>query len=432
MRDKISLSSHQDIEAAVDAVGSMQPFYLACQGFNDRELQHIYGDLVCKIMTTRYPQFSNRPIMPQYSFQNPLRVGFVSGYFYRHSNWKMRKGWIENFNKKRLSLYGYYTGKVKDQLTDVARKCFDRFVEDIYSFEELCQIIKNDNLHVLIYPEIGMHPLTVKLAALRLAPIQCTSWGHCDTSGLPTIDYYLSSDLMEPPDANDHYTEKLIRLPNLSIYYSPLDVPHIEITRETFNLRPKSMLYFCAHSLFTHLPQYDDIYPRIAQQVEDCQFLFIKDKSDYLTNQFFQRLKQAFKDFNLDADKYIVLLPCLDAGRYHAINCVADIRLDTIGWSGCNSTFEAIACNLPIVTLPGKLLRQRHSMAILEMMGVTETIASTIDEYIDLAVKLGIDSAWRKYISEKIKNNKHRIYQDKTCITAFEDFLEKVVKKNYQ
>jgi protein O-GlcNAc transferase len=430
LRDTISLETPKNIEEAAKAIGIRQPFYLAYQGFNDRELQKLYGELVSKIMTLKYPQFADRRIMPLLLPEEPLRVGFVSGFFHRHSNWKIPiKGWIENIDKQRFSLYGYYTGNRKDQATEEARKSFTRFVEDIYSFEELCKIIRGDNLHVLIYPEIGMNLKSVRLAALRLAPVQCTSWGHPDTSGLPTIDYFLSSDLMEPAGADDHYTEKLILLPNLSIYYPPLDAPPADINRETFNLRQKSVLYLCCQSLFKYLPQYDEIYPRIAKEIGDCQFLFISNRGSYVTEQFRMRIHQSFDKFGLKAADFIVFLPRLNTSQYNAINSVSDIYLDSIGWSGCNSTFEAIAHNLPILTIPGELMRGRHSSAILTMMGVQETIVATIDEYIELAIKLGKDSAWRQYISEKIKNNKHLVYRDRTCITALEDFLERVVNE---
>jgi protein O-GlcNAc transferase len=285
----------------------------------------------------------------------------------------------------------------------------------------------------LIYPEIGMHPLTLMLASLRLAPIQCASWGHPDTSGLPTIDYYLSSDLMEPPDGDEHYTEQLVRLPNLSVYYTPPEVPeaNVNMQRKTFGLRPKSILYLCCQSLFKYLPQYDDIYPQIAQQVGDCQFLFISYQTKgFVTEQLQLRLKKAFDMRGLQSDNYLVFLPRLNSAQYHAVNCLSDVYLDSIDWSGCNSTFEAIACNLPIITLPNNLMRGRHSSAILTMMGMTETIASTLDEYIELAVRLGLNSEWRKQISEKIAANKQRVYRDRACITALEDFLIAVVKEN--
>jgi protein O-GlcNAc transferase len=430
LRDSVSFSTLENINSAADAVGSQQPFYLAYQGLNDREVQHFYGNLICRVMSLRYPQFADRPAMSSHSSEEPLRIGFVSSFFRLHSNWKIPiKGWIENINKKRFSLYGYYAGNKKDEATADARSSFDRFVEDVNSFDELCRIIRKDNLHVLIYPEIGMDPKTVRLATLRLAPIQCTSWGHPDTSGLPTIDYFLSSDLMEPSDADSHYTEKLVRLPNLSIYYTPWDFPPTDITRETFNLRQKSILYLCCQSLFKYLPQYDDIYPRIAKEAGDCQFIFISHTSDYVTEQFQNRIVQSFNKFGLKANNYVVFLPRLETREYNAINSLSNIYLDSIGWSGCNSTFEAIAYDLPIVTLPGELMRGRHSAAILTMMGATDTIASSLDGYIELAIRLGLDSEWRKQISGRIAVNKQLVYRDKTCIAALEEFFERVVKE---
>ena len=152
--------------------------------------------------------------------------------------------------------------------------------------------------------------MTLKLAALRLAPIQCTSWGHPDTSGLPTMDYYLSSDLMEPPGADSHYTEKLIRLPNLSVYYEPLKIKAADVRRETFSLRKDAVLYFCLQSLFKYLPQYDEVFPRIAEKVGDCQFVFIRNAdSIHVDRQFKHRVEQAFGRYGLNYRDYVTFLP---------------------------------------------------------------------------------------------------------------------------
>jgi len=430
LSDTISLTTSQDIEDAAEAVGSQQPFFLAYQGFNDRELQQLYGELICRIMALRYPQWAKHLPIPPQLHGKPLRIGIVSGYFYNHSTWKIPiKGWVENLNKKRFKLYGYYTGKVKDKETEAAGQRFTRFVEDIHSFENLCRIIRNDDLHVLIYPEIGMDPITAKLAAMRLAPVQCTSWGHPETSGFPTIDYYLSSDLMEPPDADGHYSEKLVRLPNLSIYYTLLDVSSAAVSREAFGLHPQSILYLCCQLLFKYLPQYDEVYPRIAQQVRNCQFVFISHiKSGLITEQFRVRINKAFDRFGLSAEDYVVFLPYLTFEQYLSVNSLSDIYLDSIGWSGCNSAFEAIAYDLPIVTLPTALMRGRDSAAILTMMEVTETIAASVDDYVKLAVKLGQNAQWRYHISKKITENKNLLYRDRTCITALEDFFERAIQ----
>ena len=77
------------------------------------------------------------------------------------------------------------------------------------------QAISDAAPHVLLYPEVGMDMIVGWLAAQRLAPVQCVAWGHPETTGMPTIDYFLSSDFMEPPDAATHYTESLVRMPHL-------------------------------------------------------------------------------------------------------------------------------------------------------------------------------------------------------------------------
>jgi protein O-GlcNAc transferase len=379
-------------------------------------------------MSLRYPQFSRRPSMPAFLPGERLRVGIVSGYFYRHSVWKViMKGWMENLDRTRFSLYGYYTGTTKDAETEAAQKCCTRFVEDVYSPPELCEIIRGDNLHVLIYPEIGMDAMSVKLASLRLAPVQCVSWGHPDTSGLPTIDYYLSSDLMEPHAAAGHYTECLVRLPRLSIYYEPQEALSVNADRGMFGLDAGPVLYHCCQTLFKFLPQYDDIYPRIAREAGDCRFLFAASNSS-VTEQFRLRFGRAFERFGLKADDYVIFLSYLDQVKYDALNRISDVFLDPIGWSGCTSTLEAIGCNLPVVAFPGQLMRGRESGAILNMMGITETIAGSPEEYVMLAVRLAKDREWRRHISEKIRENKHRLYRDRPCITALEEFLEGAAK----
>src|SRR4029450_5863899 len=86
--------------------------------------------------------------------------------------------------------------------------------------------------------EIGMDVETAVLAAQRLAPVQCTSWGHPQTSGYPTLDFFLRSALREPPNPDAHYSEKRIRLPTLSYYYEPFGDPLPPLRREDIGLRP--------------------------------------------------------------------------------------------------------------------------------------------------------------------------------------------------
>ena len=81
---------------------------------------------------------------------------------------------------------------------------------------------------------------------------------------------------------------------------------------------------------------------------------------------------------------------------------------------------------LPVVTLPGDLMRKRHSFAMLKMMDVTETVAATPDDYVDIAVRLGLDDGWRRHIGEQMRERGLLIYDDDTPIRALESFLLRV------
>jgi protein O-GlcNAc transferase len=407
-----------------DAVGTVQPFFLAYQGYNDRDLQALYGSFVCRAMAAQHPPVMlAQPALPG----EAVRIGIVSGFFRAHSVWKIPvRGWISQIDRLKFRVFGYHTGIYRDSATDVAINLCERFVQGPLSIDHWREQIKHDAPHVLIYPEVGMDPVAGQLAAQRLAPVQCNSWGHPETSGYPTLDYFLTSDLMEPPEAQDHYTERLIRLPNLSIYYEPLGQSPISITRSEMGLRSTATVYWCGQSLFKYLPQFDNVFPRIAKAAGDCQFAFIRNKNDAVTEQFRRRLEQAFARVGMSAAAHCVFLPRLDQAQFVAAIGQCDIVLDSIGWSGCNTTMDGLEHNLPIVTMTGSLMRGRHTMAILEMMAVTETIAQTIEDYVAIAVRLANDIDLRANLRNKIAASKHRVYCDRECVAALEEFLDRV------
>ena len=413
--------------ALADVVGAHQPFYLAYQGECDRDLQAVYGAMLCRIMADRHPPAPlPRPPAPA----EPVRVGFVSGFFRHHSNWKIPiKGWLSQLDRRQFQVFGYHTGGDRDGETESAAALCAHFVQGPLSADDWRAAILQDAPHVLIYPEIGMDPISARLAAQRLAPVQCASWGHPDTSGFPTLDYYLGSDLMEPSGAADHYAEKLVRLPNLSVHYEPPAPAPVSLSRSDLGLRPEAVVFWCGQAVYKYLPQFDEVFPRIAREVGDCQFAFIAfPGAPHVTAVLRARLERAFADHGLDAANFCVVLPRLDARHFTGAMGLCDIMLDSIGWSGCNSTLESFAHDLPIVTLPGALMRSRHTAAILRMMDVADTVAGTRDDYVSIAVRLARDDTLRAAIKSKIARSKHRVYGDMTCIAALENFLNRVAR----
>ena len=150
--------------------------------------------------------------------------------------------------------------------------------------------------------------------------------------------------------------------------------------------------------------------------------------SEALTKIFAKRLLYAFAAEGLDMQQYVVMQPKLSHAGYHRLNDLADIFLDSIGYAGGTTTLEAVSHNLPAVTLPGELLRGRISTGILQKMGVTETIATSPEDYVDLAIRLGKDATWRQGVRARMAENKHKIYGDLACIEGLERFLENTVR----
>jgi protein O-GlcNAc transferase len=422
------IERHGTYRDYVRAVGSSQPFLLAYQGYCDRSLQAIYGSLICRIMAERYP-LAALPDSPRPGER--VRLGIVSGFFCNHSNWKIPiRGWLGQLDRNEFQIFGYHTGSKEDAATLEAATLCERFVRGPMSMDRWRQMILADAPHILIYPEVGMDPVSVQLAAQRLAPVQCNSWGHPETSGFPTLDYYLGSELMEPPQGDEHYTERLVRLPNLSIYYEPAELDPIPMERQELGLRTGATVYWCGQSLYKFLPQFDDVLPRVAREAGDCQFVFIQyQNGGHVTELFKRRLDGAFAAYGLRAQDYCIFLPRLDPQRFLAAVRQSDIVLDSIGWTGCNSTLETLPFDLPIVTLTGALMRGRHSTAILAMMGVTETIAATLDDYVSLSVRLALDALWRTAVRQRMAENKHRVYRDSACVSALAEFLKRVVRE---
>ena len=404
------------------AIGSSQPFYLAYQGQNDRELQSRYGGFVCKVMADHQPSPESLPLP---AAGERIRVGIVTGFFRAHSNWKVPiSGWLKGLDRDRFEVVGYYTGAVQDVCTQEAEALCERFVVGVGSAEAWRDKILADAPHVLIYPEVGMDSMSARLAAQRLAAVQCASWGHPVTTGLPTMDVFLSSELMEPEDAQQHYCERLVRLPGLGVLIEePEDEPD-RVTRADLNLKDDALVFWCAQSLAKYVPEYDEIYPRIAEALPHAQFVFIGQKhAGEAQRRFTARMQAAFSRRGLDFANHGVIVPPLSKKGFLGALRLADVLLDSPGWSGCNSTLETLGAALPVVTMEAPLMRGRHTAAILKILGLERLIARDIDGYVATALGLGADAELRQRIGGEIASRKSRLYGDEAPIRAMEDML---------
>jgi protein O-GlcNAc transferase len=407
-------------------------FYLPYQGQCDLDIHKEYGHLLHRIMAATYPQFSDRPPYKPRVNKRHIRIGYISAYCNWHTVSKLFLGWVQHHNSEMFEVYVYHLGRKMDFVSNVFKAGSGRFVHCTdHDVVRICECIRADNLDILVYLEIGMKPLITKIAALRLARIQCVAWGHPVTSGLPTIDYFISSEMMEPPDGDNHYSETLVKLPNIGVCVPKPMNSTSNKTRTDYGLSDKRTVYVFPHSLFKHLPQYDGVFPSIAKSNPNSQFVFIENEavSAEAAHDFKIRLADAFRQHALEPNEYIHFVPHQGLQEFIGLLTLSDVYLDCIGWSGGMTTLEALGCMLPIVTMPGQFMRGRHAYGCLKRIGVGETVAEGIEDYVNVAVRLGLDKAWRKAVISKQAANLDSLYDDRDCIVELEKFYQAVVTR---
>jgi protein O-GlcNAc transferase len=428
--DEIPLETAADWQRALAAIGKNVNKYLGYQGYNDQKLQEQYGGWVHRIMAANFPQFAQSPPMPPLGAGGRLRIGYVSARFRDTSVTKSFLGWLREHDDERISAFAYHASRHTDAITDQVRSVVENFRELASAPGDAADTIRNDKLHVLVFLDVGMEPYMTQLAALRLAPIACAAWDYPVTSGLPSIDYFLSGESMEPEDAQEHYSEKLVRLPGLGVHYAKPAIPIglLFKNRRDFGIRDDAVVYLTSQTIFKCLPVQDQLYAQIARLVPNSQFVFLVT-NEIVRSDLERRLGRAFVAAGLNAADRCVLLPEMAKFDYWNLHRNADVVLDTIGWSGGVSTFEAVALGVPVVTLPGSFMRGRQSSAILSQLDATGTIAHTQEEYVEIAVRLGLDPLCRQRIVEHMALGHSRIYSDTRCVRALEEFFRRVVNE---
>jgi CRISPR-associated protein Csy1 len=290
----------------------------------------------------------------------------------------------------------------------------------------IAPLIRSDRLDMLVYPELGMGQATFALASMRLAPRQYAAWGHPVTTGHATIDGFLSCAAMEPDGADLQYTEKLVRLPGIGTRFRRQTLPaHVE--RETYSLPRDATLLLCPQSLFKIHPENDALFARVLIANPRAMLVLFAGRHPAITDQFMRRLSHCFEQHGLPIRERTRVLPQVPHEDYLAINLACDAMLDTMRWSGGHTSVDALDCGLPLVTLPGAMMRGRQSAGMLSLLGLHELIAADVDDYVRIATRLCQDPAWREALAASIRERNGMLFDDSAPLQALEDFYREAV-----
>lgn len=399
------------------------PFFLSYHGLPNRALQ----EKLARLHLAAQPGLAwTAPHCASRRKPGKLRIGIISRFLYWHSVGRTTRGLVAMLDREKFELSVIFIPPfVRDSCSQGMAADAARSLVLPNGLQAARAAIAELELDVLFYQDIGMDPFTYFLAFARLAPIQCVSFGHPDTSGIPNIDWYISLERFERQGADADYSERLWRIPevgNLSYYYHPAREFQPK-TRAQLGLPEGARLYTCAQALFKLHPDFDSLVARILRMDGDGR-LVLAGRPPF-RDRLMERLRRAMPDV-LDR---VMVLPIMDYASYLGLLAASDVILDTPHFNGYNTSLEAFAVGSPVVTRPGPLQRMRHTAGMYGAMGIDGLCASTDEQYVQLALDIANNADQRRAYSRLILERQTAVYEDLRVIRGFEAFFEHVARQ---
>lgn len=366
-----------------------------------------------------------------------IKVGFISSHFYSHSVCKDRAGIITHLDKEKYHVTAIFINDKRDGFSTYIKNNVDDYLlltlDDLFFIRKWRIEIEKLHLDILIYCDIGMYPATYFLAFSRLARIQCNTWGHSDTSGIETIDYYISSKLYEIENAQEHYTEKLILTEGLCTFYTnPMVL--FDMNEKLLNNKDDKFflnstdnnIYFSLATTYKLYPTFDLIYKNILDSDPKAIIVLLIFKK-CIKYKFFNRIKKIVKH-NISRIKIFDKLNPIR--KYMQLLHLSKVVLDVYPFGGCNSSMEAFILNKCVITYPSKFISGRFTYGFYKKMKINDLIVDNELDYVKLALKVANDDKFRINLENKIKSKANTLFLEKQSLVEWNNILQFMYNEN--
>ena len=357
-----------------------------------------------------------------------IKIGFISEYFINHTITKLFKGLILNLDTSLFEIRIFYldNGKgIDKEFYEREKKGELKNFKLPKLFNEKKNLILNENLDILFYPDIGLSTQLYYLTFLRLAKYQITSWGHPETTGNPNIDFFLSSKLLETNvnEAQNHYSEKLLLSDYLPMYYSRPKIEEIDD-----NELSENNIYSCPQTLFKLHPDFDDIIFEILNNDKNAKIFFIKGKEMSFEKKILERFEKKISN----KIERIFFLDQMSRTEYINHCGRSSVLLDPLYFGAGNSFHESMFYGTQTVTMPTQYLRSRIVEGAYRQMKIDNPpIAKNKKQYVALAIEI---ANTKKEKMLEIKKNyaeqaKRNLFENKEALKDFQKILLKIVER---
>lgn len=284
------------------------------------------------------------------------------------------------------------------------------------------QAIASLELDVLVYLDLGMDPFTFLLAFARLARVQAVLSGHPDTTGIDTVDCFLSPAILEGEQAETHYTEQLVRLQSAKFSFPKPDVPKPLKSRAELGLPTSGRIYFCPMMLQKIHPDFDQTIASILSlDLEAHVILCDSFQHPRWSVLLRERLAKIIPSAHL---KRLTFIPWIhDTGDFLAAIAASDVILDPFHFGIGTTGAYCFSVGTPIVTWPGEFMRGRAGLAYCEELDLMDCVAACQEEYASLAVRIASDKALHASIKDRILANNHRLFGENSVANEIAEFF---------
>ncbi|MBF0611259.1 MAG: tetratricopeptide repeat protein [Magnetococcales bacterium] len=320
--------------------------------------------------------------------ERPLKVGFISPDLHRHPVGYFLEGVLANHDPRQTVIHCYSTHHQPDDFSRRMQATVEVW-RDVHgkSDGEVAQIIRQDQVDILI--ELAGHTgkNSLLVMARKPAPIQMSWMGYVNTTGLSAMDYLITDRWETPTPSPYPLVEKPLFMPNGYVCYRPPDfAPEVAPLPA---LQNGYLTFGCANNWAKINQKVLALWAKLLHRVPTSR-LSLKTKS-LADGDLRQRALAFFRQQGIGEER-IDLQGSSPAAELLAWYNTIDLALDPFPYSGGLTTLESLWMGVPVITLPGISFASRHSLSHLNAVGLPQFVADAPEGY------LAIGEYWQEHI----------------------------------
>ena len=338
-----------------------------------------------KIVTEKAgPHFPDYHCLP---WPERLRVGFVSSDLRNHPVGHFLESILSSIDSSKIELIAYPTTPTVDDLSERIKPSFSMW-KSIYgkNDEAAANMIYADGVHVLL--DLSGHTANNRLPIFgyKPSPVQVSWLGYFATTGLNEMDYLIGDPYVTPPEDDDHFTEKVWRLPETRWCFSPPNAD-VEVS-EPPAVNHGYVTFGCFNNATKVNDEVMELWTKVLNAIPNSRLLLkAKQFHDQMAR---ESIIQRFGAHGID-NKRISLEEFEDRQKYFAAYNKIDITLDPFPFTGGTTSVESLWMGVPLITLAGDSLISRQGGGVLTNAGLPDWIADDEESYLAKAVLFASD-----------------------------------------